>query len=221
MKRSTLAGTTALAMLALSALLSTSAYALPEFLPNPAGQGVTLGGGSNALVEVQIEGAGSIKCEKNKLLGELLTFTHLEVDIHLEGCKAIGFQANTPMDSPGVILTKGLALLCYLNKGLKTVGLAVEVTPTTIIEVPTAKQKLEITGTVIGEVKPVNVKKPTSEVVFIQKSGKPGIEKCEGAAAAVLLVKESTKAFKPAGVETTQFVEFFKGGKATEVEVMA
>jgi hypothetical protein len=220
MRRIAVVGAALLAVLAVSAIGSATAFALPEFLPNPEGQGITLGGKSGA-GQLQIQGGGTVKCEKDKVLGQLLTLTHVDIDIHFEGCKALGFQANTPLDNPGVILVKGLALLCYLNKAAKTVGLNVEVTPTLQIEVPTAKQSIEVKGNVIGEVTPVNSKKSTGTVNFTQKEGKPGIEKCEGAAAAVLLAKEGTKEFKPAGEETKEEVEFLKAEKATEVEVMA
>jgi hypothetical protein len=197
-----------------------STLALPEFLPNPEGLAITLSGTSGA-GQLQIQGGGTVKCEKDKVLGELLTFTHLDINVHFEGCKAIGFQANSVGDSAGIILVKGLALLCYINKALKTVGLNVEVTPTLQIEVPTAHQKVEVKGKVIGEVKPVNVKQSTSEVVFTQKEGKPGIEKCEGEPAAVLLAKEAAKEFKPAGEETSEKVTFLKLEATIELEVMA
>jgi hypothetical protein len=215
MRRLTLSGMAVLAVLAFTAISSATALALPEFLPAPEGKGIKLGGTSGKGT-LQIQGGGAVKCEADKILGELTTLTHATVDIHFEKCKAVGFEANSVSDEKGIILVKGLALLCYLSKASKTVGLSVEVTPTLQIEVPTVKQKIEVKGTVIGEVKPVNVKQTTGEVVFTQKEGKPGIEKCEGQAAAVLLGKEAEKEFKPAGEETVEKVEFSQA-----VEVMA
>jgi hypothetical protein len=206
-----------LAVLALAALSCATALALPEFLPNPEGKSIQFWGNSGK-GQLQIQGGGTVKCEGDNISGELLTLTHLYIDIDFLGCKAIGFAANSVADKAGVILAKGLGLLCYIFKLAKTVGLSVEVTPTLQIEVPTAKQKIEVKGSVIGEVKPVNLKHLSSEVVFTQKEGKPGIEKCEGQAAAVLLAKEGEKAFKPSGEETFERLEFLG---LQEVEVMA
>jgi hypothetical protein len=82
--------------------------------------------------------------------------------------------------------------------------------------VPTAKQKIEVKGSIIGTVSPVNSSQTTGTVTFTQKEGTPGIEKCEGTAAAVLLAKEAEKEFKPSGEETVESLEFSKA-----VEVMA
>lgn len=213
MRRFAVVGAALLAVLALTAIAASSALAaLPEFLP---GSGVTITGtsGKGAL---QIKGGGTIKCEKDVPLGEINGAKTAAIDVHFEGCKAIGFAANSVGDAAGVILVKGTGTLCYLSKAAKTVGLSVEVSPTLQIEVPTAKQKIEVKGTIIGEAKPVNSSKTTGEVVFTQKEGVPGIEKCEGVAAPVLLAKEAEKEFKPAGEETTEALTFSKA-----VELMA
>jgi hypothetical protein len=215
MQRFALAGAAISAALMLIAVLASSALALPTFLP---GGGVTIEGTSGKGV-LQIEGGGTIKCEKDVPLGEITTETTVNVDIHFEGCKAIGFAANSFTDKakPGVILAKGVGTLCYISKPAKRVGLSVEITPTLQIEVPTAKQTIEIKGTIIGEVvSPINTLSFSGSVVFTQSAGKPGIEKCEGTPAAVLLAKEATKAYKPAGEETTESLKFSSG-----VEVMA
>jgi hypothetical protein len=213
MRRSTTVGAALLASLTLTAIAAGSALAaLPEFLP---GSGVTIKG-SSGKGQLQIQGGGTIKCEKDKPLGEIIGFKTATVDVHFEGCKAIGFAANSVGDTSGVILVRGVGTLCYLSKVSRIVGLLVEIAPTLQVEVPTAKQKIEVKGTVIGEVHPVNSSQTTGEVLFTQKEGKPGVTKCEGLSESVLLAKEAEKEFKQAGEETVESLEFSKA-----VEVMA
>jgi len=215
MRRFAVVGAALLAVLALTAVVASSAVAaLPEFLPS---SGVIIGGSSGA-GELQIQGGGTVKCEKDKPLGEITGPKTATIDVHFEGCKALGFAANSVDDKAkaGVILVKGTALLCYLSKAAKTVGLLVTISPKLEIEVPTAKTIITVEGSVIGEVKPINKSQTTGEVIFTQKEGKPGIEKCEGEAADVLLAKEGTGAFKVAGEKTTESLTF-----TPALEVMA
>jgi hypothetical protein len=206
-------GATLISVLSLTAVLAGSAIAaLPEFLP---GTESTIGGTSGKS-SWQIQGAGTIKCEKDKPLGKILGPKTAQFDIHYEGCKAVGFAANSPGDKAGVILVLYTGRLCPTSKASKTVGMVKEVSPTLVIEVPTAKQKIEVKGAVIGDVKPINKSQTTGELVFTQKEGKPGIEKCEGEAASVLLAKEAEKEFKPAGEEGVESLEY-----SSAVEVMA
>ena len=215
MRRFAVVGAALLAVLALTAVMASSAVAaLPEFLP---GSGTFTG--TSGKGELQIKGGGTIKCEKDKPLGTITGPKTASIDVHFEECKALGFAANSVDDKEkaGVILVKGTATLCYLSAALKTVGLTVQISPEPLeIEVPTAKQKILVKGTVIGEVKPVNKSQTTGEVTFTQKEGVPGLEKCEGTAAAQLLASEAGKEFKPAGEKTSESLVF-----STAVEVMA
>jgi hypothetical protein len=199
---------------ALAALTSASAFAVaPEFLPNPA-KGTTFTGTSGA-GELQIKGGGTIKCSSDKSTGEITGQKAIKATVTFEGCKAIGFAANTASDLPGVILTELTGELCEIEKAKKLVGAKLTLPSTVIIEVPTAKQKIEVKGSVIGEVKPVGVKQSTGELVFTQKEGVQKPTKCEGdETESILLAKEAEKAFKQAGEATTESLTFSK-----EIEV--
>jgi hypothetical protein len=206
-----IAGAVFFALLSLAATTAGSALAaLPESLPT---SGVTISG-SSGKSGWQIQGGGTFKCEKDKPLGMLIGPKTWELDTHYEGCKALGFSANSPGDGAGVILMLSTDTMCYLSAASKVVGLSAQISPNLQIEIPTAKQKLELKGTVISELKPINKLQTTGEAVRTQKEGKSGIEKCEGQAAAVLLAKEAEKEFKSAGEEA---VESFTFSKAVEV----
>ena len=199
----------ALSLFTIAALAASATAALPEFLP---GKGTTFKGslGKN---ELQVKGGGITKCEAGKVSGEITGPKAVTATVTREGCKALGFNANTPGDATGVELFATTGELCTLNKVAKSVGLLIKL-PTTTIEVPTAKQKIQITGSLIGEVNPVNKSQTTGELVFTQKEGVPGLEKCEGQPAAILLVKEGEGEFKAAGMSMTMRLEYVK---ATEV----
>jgi hypothetical protein len=200
-----------LSMLAIMALATSAMAALPEFLPVVS----TTFKGSFGKNELQIKGSGSTKCETGKISGEITGAKIVNATIAREGCKAVGFSANTPGDATGVELFATSGEVCTLNKAAKTTGILVKV-PQTVIEVPTAKQKLEIKGSLIGEVKPLNKSQTTGELVFTQKEGVQGIIKCEGGSEQFLLVKEAEKEFKQAAMEMTESFVYAKA-----VEVMA
>jgi hypothetical protein len=215
MRRKVFLVSTTLAVLALAGLACATAFALPEFLPNPEGKGIKISGTSGKSQWQTIDNA-TIKCESDIILGDFISPTHAVIDTHYEKCKHLGFSTNSVTDAVGVILIKHLALVCYISKAAKTVGLIAEVNPTVQIETPTAKIKTEMKGSSIAEVKPVNIKQTTSEWIFSQKEGKPGITKCEGGPEAVLLIRDAEKEFRPAGQEAIEKAEF-----STAIEVMA
>jgi hypothetical protein len=202
-----------LSLLAAMALPAGATAAVAEFLPSPA-KGTTFKG-TFGKDELQVKGGNTTKCEKGRISGEITSQTAIKVTIDREGCKALGFTGNTPGDATGVELFEAGGELCTLSKAAKTVGLLVKL-PTTVIEVPTAKLKIEIKGSLIGEVTSINKSQVASEVVYTQKEGKQSIEKCEGGAAQLLLVKETEGEFKQAGMAARDALEYAKA-----IEVMS
>jgi hypothetical protein len=204
---------TIVGLLALAAIASASAFAVaPEFLPNPA-KGTTFKGTSGK-GELQIKGGGTIKCESDTSTGEITGQKALTATVTFKECKALGFAANSAGDASGVILTALSGELCELAKASKTVGADLTLPANVVIEVPVAKQKIEVKGSVIGEIKPVGKKQSTGELVFTQKEGVQVPTKCEGGAEQILLAKEAEKEFKQAGEATTESLTFSK-----EIEV--
>lgn len=202
-----------LGILALTAIASATSFAAaPEFLPNPAA-GTTFTGSSGE-GELQIKGGGTIKCKKDTSAGEITGQKAISATVKFEECKAIGFAANTSGDASGVILTSLSGELCELSKASKNVGAVLTLPANVVIEVPTVKQKIEVKGSVIGEIKPVAKKQKTGELVFTQKEGVQGQLKCEGGTEKVLLAKEAEKEFKQAGEQTSEALTFSK-----EIEV--
>jgi hypothetical protein len=125
--------------------------------------------------------------------------------ITFSGCKAIGFPANTSTSFSGTIVTPPLSgELCEISKASKTVGSVIFLTETLVVEVPLAKQTIEVNGSAIGEVKPVGKKQSTSELFFTQKDGAQMPSKCEGGPELTLLANEAKKGFKQAGLATTE-----------------
>ncbi len=157
MQRLKLFGTAMMAILALTAIMATTASAKPEFLDpgfvgntftgkGPAGELTTLGGG--------IE----IKCKENTVSGEVTgneTGTITKLDF--KGCTALGlFKANSLGDAEGTILSDGLPFkLCYTDEAKKEVGLYIEKI-STHIEVPSLGQLINVSGSIIGKITPVN-----------------------------------------------------------------
>jgi hypothetical protein len=159
----------------------------------------------------------SITCSSDTLLGVIFTtdkkgtFT----DLHFKGCKAFSlFADNSPLDEKEVILTgDGDLEICLIEPKKLEFGVYLTLLHTVIIEVPAAKSKVEVKGTLIGTLG-ANALSKTKTVKFSQTKGVAAIKECEGKKAQ-LLVSLNGGAFVEAGEETT---ETLTGEKELQLE---
>jgi hypothetical protein len=203
-------GAAIVAVVALSAIASaTASAALPEFLPASGKFTSTAGAGT-----LQIEGGNTITCTEGTNSGEITGAKTATVTITFKGCRIFGFiGAHSSGDVEGTILVSSAkGELCYLSKTAKTVGLKLTLASTLKIEA--GGQKSEVLGTLIGEVKPVNSKVTEGELILKQTGGLQAIKKCEGGTETELKANENGGAFKAAGEQTTDKIQFTA---ATEV----
>jgi hypothetical protein len=177
---------------------------LPEALP-----GKSKFTGKTGKVTFQVKGGASVICKSSTGSGEITTTKSGTGTIDFEGCTTVGLQIHSLGDEGSVILAKGEAVLCYLNKASHIVGLVVRLPVGGVhVEVPATKLLLVKTGAFIFAVSPVNSKQTTFKEEAKQKEGKQEFEKCEGGAKEVLFL--STDAGEPVqtGVEGSGEVTF-------------
>jgi hypothetical protein len=212
MRRFKMSGAVLLAALVVTALgaitASSASAALPEFLgkttfTSTSGAGTLEEGGSPAIV-----------CKDDTDKGEITGAKTATVSIDFLSCTVFGIVgAHSLGDAEGIILTSGTATLCYLNKTNKEVGAAIKISP---LHIEVSGKLLEVTGTVIGKVEPVNSSSTTGKIVLKQSKGVQEFTKCEGGAEEVLKTSENEGTAKQSGEQTTD-EETYK----EKVEVMA
>jgi hypothetical protein len=161
----------------------TASAALPEFKDNPVNNPITAGKqvGAGRLLTLNSE---EIKCEEATVTGKTINVHELQVAIAFKQCKALGFSANSLGDPAETILTGTLhSELCYINEAAKEVALFVEIPATAPlhIEVPAPGMLLQIKGTLIGKVTPVNNLKLGPFVFEFKQAlgGDPQITECK------------------------------------------
>ncbi len=123
MQRLKLFVTALMAILALTAVMASTAAAKPEFLDNVKGNTFT---GKGKAGELTTLGSGIvIKCKENTLSGEVLDNEEGTIkDIDFKECTALGFPANSLGDASGVILTGAIPFdLCYINEATRHISL--------------------------------------------------------------------------------------------------
>jgi hypothetical protein len=212
MKRLTLVVCIFAALVATSATMVASASPAEGLLPIK----VPITGTSEKGALVDVNG-NSITCTSDTLLGVIFTtdkkgtFT----DLHFKGCKAFGlFAANSALDEKEVILTgDGDLEICLLEPKKLEFGVYLTLLHTVVIEVPAAKSKVEVKGTVIGTLG-ANALSKTKTAKFSQTKGVAAIKECEGKKAQ-LLASLAGGAFVEAGEETT---EILTGEKELQLE---
>lgn len=216
MRHLKLVGTLLILALAASGLASATASAAnPEFLDNVIGNTFTGTSGEGELLDPVTKLA--IKCKKDTLLladNEVTGPKTVKAGVHFEGCTIGGLAANSLGDKSGIILVTATGTLCYINQPNKHVGVLLTITPVHI-EIPTLAQLLEVKGTVLGLMTPVNELKTAGFKLVINKA--IAKEKCEnGVLDQLLLEQEHNK--KPLAAEevTTEEITFDK-----DIEVMA
>ena len=206
MSRAKLVVVAAMAIVAISALASASASALPEFLPTTTKAKFTSTSGPGTL---ETSAKEQINCSADTNEGQILSATTFDVTIKFTGCKAFGIaNCSTTGAASGELVVKATATLGYLSKTAKTVGAKLNVTE---FEFTCAGGlvKGKVKGAVIGQLTPVNKKTKTGELILKQTGGENEFQHFEGEA--TLSKLESSKnggAFELAGEETTDTITF-------------
>ena len=214
MRHFKLLGAVIVVVFALTGIATATASALPEFLPT----GGTLTAKSGK-AKLQVKGGAAIECSSSVTPKSGTIGTNsVTVKVEFKGCKTLGVAVETEGLKTAEQINAPLTLtLCYINKAEKKVGAIAALTSNLKLEVPSLKKKLEIKGSAIGSVSPINVKQTTGTVTFTQTAGVQGIEKCEGEAARKLETSENGgTTFVQSGQEVTTEVTF-----STATEVMA
>jgi len=204
------------ALLALSAVVTaTASAAKPEFLPLKAGEKYK--GESKVTSKLATEKKGTIECTKNKESGETTGTTGKTgvLTVDFEGCTVFGIaNAHSLGDASNIILVHGTTTLCYINAANKEVGIVIHPEP---VHIEVAGKLVEVKGSVIGHLTPINSSKTGPyKAAFTQSGGKQTVTKCEGGATETLLTAENEGTFENSAEEATDEFSFEKA-----VELMA
>ena len=97
---------------------------------------------------------------------------------------------------------------CATSTKTKDIGALFKIL-TLHLEIPTTKLTLEITGSFIGLVEPINTEATEFKLGVAQAGGVQGIEKCEGEAADTLATATDGGAATQTGVEAKEFTLVF------------
>ncbi len=198
------------AVFALSAVAASAASAAkPEFL-GPFPNKFTSTSGKGILETVN---GKKVECESDTNEGELTSAKKDNVIVKFKGCKGLGGGAchsTIPLGGPGEIITnKLLSTLGYIDKATKEVGIALEPEAkkglfTTIvclvgeIEIP-----VEVKGSVIGVVTPINTLTKTFTLEFKQSKGVQAVQNLEEKSKDTLETSINKGVFEESGEETT------------------
>jgi hypothetical protein len=208
MKRTKVLGLVLVAMFAMSALVvSAASAAAPEFKPVPTKKKFTDKSGTSKLIA---PGGIVISCQTSTSKGEITGVKTVgNVAVTYASCTAKTKTAECPAKSPestvaGTIITEKIktakANPLSGELGTTTVGTKVgeALKPATgeiFTEIEgTCIVKTAVTGSVIGEVTPINSKKITGELVFRAEppgSTKQQIQSCSGGTVIILCNSES------------------------------
>jgi hypothetical protein len=170
------AGLLVLALTLFAVAATAASAALPEFLDKVVGNTFSAKSGKG-----QLASGVTIACAKDLILLEDGIVTGpktIEVDVDFEECTIAGLAANSLSDPPKTILVVAKGELCFINKAEKHVGVLFTITPVHI-EVPALGELLEVKGTVLGLIKPVNTLSAAIQPT-IAINANTAKEKCEG-----------------------------------------
>lgn len=175
MKRFRMLGLALMAVFALGAVLSASAFALPELLPQKAGTAFT--GASVAGSEPELVGPATVECKAATATGVQTNDTSGTFHISFTGCKALGFacKGSEASDGSGVILTLGSFDYVY-DTLTPTLGVAVLFLPTETSFECTALAKIKVKGEVLCLILEPTVSK-TEHQFHCLAEGKKQLEK--------------------------------------------
>jgi hypothetical protein len=183
MKRLSILGVMLTGILAVAAMGATSAMAsaeLPEFLQNlpDVFSGSGTGGKLRTLTKEIVE------CEKFKIEGEVKGASKGEIK-HLDftGCKALGFQSNSLGDTAGTMLADNIPFeTCYIKEGTGEAleaGLYLDKIKVHL-EVTVTGQLINIEGSLIGRITPLNTAGTKFTIAFTEKAeGDPFASECK------------------------------------------
>jgi hypothetical protein len=197
---------------AIAVATASAAETLWRWLPGSAKETFT-GKSGEAILE---GGAGSkIICTSSTVLltGSTLTENEAKLGtaaIHFVGCKVEKLlPVNSVGDAKEVILTTLKLHNCLIKKGDE----GIIFTPETVhLEVPAVALTIEVTGSFIGLVTPLETPKGKHfELNIKQAKGKQEIEKCEGGVAMSLKSKTDANAVELAGEEAKEGLLLFDG----------
>ena|ERR1700693_6184453 len=186
-----------LVALALSIVALTSSpiadAANPEFLGNVTGNTFTAKSGTSEIEDSATK--LSIACKKDTVTlvnGKITGAKTIEVTVDIEECTLGGLSMNSLSDPSKTILVTAKGELCYIEKGAKPphIGILLSITPVHV-EVPSLGELIELRGTILGLIEPVNELRTGYKLNINSKTAK---EKCEGGSTDVLdLEKEHNK----------------------------
>ncbi len=153
---------------------SLASAALPEALGNVAGN--TFAATSSEGEFIDPASGLAIKCKKAKATGELTGPKTGTGTTAFEKCSIGGLSALSLGDKGGTVLIAGTGTLCYIDKATKLVGILIALPAGGVhIEIPALGQLLVITGSIVGEVKPINTSTTTG--TYTDRRPNP---RCEG-----------------------------------------
>lgn len=222
MQRIKVFGATLVALVALGAMTASASMALPEFSPATK-QKFKGSGGAGELTT--LTGGVSIKCTANTLAGEIITALTATVSITFTGCTALGLAANSLGDAEKVILTGTLnAELCYINKTTKPPEVGVYISGVNShIEVPSLGILINVAGSLIGQVTPVNTLTTLFTFNFAQSgAGDQKVTECTNDKGEVLKGKlVSSKDAKHETLESSAIVQKAEVTAEKAVEIKA
>jgi hypothetical protein len=213
LKRSTSLLVLTMALVAVAATAASAAN--PEFLDNVLGNTFTAKSGEARL----ISGGLTIVCKKDKVTlenGKVTSGKSVSTVVDFEECTIAGLAANSLSDPVKTILVAATGELCFIGVAAeKHVGILFTITPVHI-EVPALSELIEVKGTVLGLITPVNVLSAiTQPTVTINEATSK--EKCENGVGPKLESEKAHNKKPEAAVEiTTEELTFDK-----DIEVMA
>jgi hypothetical protein len=168
---------------------ASSMAALPEFTPTAN----TLTGTGTAGTLSTLGNPFSITCKNNTVSGSVTGAKAAEYEITFKECEVLGGSAKSLGGTAGTIKTGKLkGELCYINEAKKEVGLYTTVT-LQHIEAPLGIL-INISGTIIAQVEPVNKSQTTGTITLASNgtNGDPKWTTCGGKTAS-LLASQDTK----------------------------
>lgn len=170
MKRFKLLGLALVAVFALAAAFSASAFALPELLNQAANEEYK---GSNTAANPTLETTKAEKIVCSAATAEGIQETDIlgTFHIHFTGCESSGFKCNTTGDSTGIILSLGT--FHYVFDSLSPLGVAILFLPEEQNIKCTALVTLKVKGTILCLVLEPLVSLATHEFHCTQSGGKP------------------------------------------------
>jgi hypothetical protein len=144
------------------------------------GKGKTFKGTSKG-ANLNVKGLGGIDCTKSKNTGKFTTpTTGADIVATFEGCELNGKKCESGATAGKVITNKLKGGVGYLaGKGTKTPTVGSDISAETgevLAELHCGTLTIAVTGSVIGEVEPVNTFTKTAKFVFKQSS-KVGVQK--------------------------------------------